>query len=46
MKKETKREIFWIVVMILFLLAFFLTGCGSTKNYHKQFVERFQNQLR
>lgn len=31
MKKETKKELFWIILMILFLLAFFLTGC---KNYY------------
>ncbi len=38
MKKETKREIFWIAVMILFLFIFFLTGCGSKKSVTEKII--------
>ena len=30
--KEKKKDIFWIIAMILFLVWFFATGCGSKKN--------------
>lgn len=44
MKKETKIELFWIILMILFLFIFFMTGCRSTKNHHEQFIEKFSLQ--
>lgn len=30
--KEKKKDIFWIIAMILFLVWFFATGCGSKRN--------------
>ena len=43
MKKETKREIFWIAVMILFLFIFFLTGCGTKKTVTEKFVKEIDS---
>lgn len=40
MTKENKRHLILSIVLIIFLVIYFMTGCVNTRNYHKKFIEK------